>query len=634
MTYLGPPRYLRAFAEAGQRLLSGLEATYRERGFAVFEFLIARESERDDLAFVAFTSRPPAHSQNSRLLDDIALLEENATIVPPRESAPERLQEISAALELRRIMKRRFGNGDAADLIEIHEPTLVQEAYSEIDKLMGRYEGVKIPTDVGAAAVIYRAWQRGLIDERIFEGLVQFGSERWNLAHLVERMAYRLGLTDATLRGEGDGILDGRRWREAPPDYLSLWTEYSLIHRLRYDDNTKNVVMIHYPLVVEKDCFLGFAYFISHCDNTDDLNDADKYIRRRALLSALFEEPFKFIARENAIKSISVEDEQHSVVVQAARVIFPCFEISDVDNSHAPPPGAIRRRLASWTAFLPDNSVASAWLTQELRLLETALRGPADAVAGVREEEAIGAKAVQYQQKRMREARAPMSGYESDVLWKAARSGINGDLYGIVEVDGGYIAYVGDVQGKGIFAVMAWEAYRNVITSILRTTSDVSTFLRRLHERAREANLLQIDMAIAHVDAATGRCTLAKTGTARAAVLRRSEYVPVTESHFGIISAPTTKPDAIIEPAVFDLVAGDTVLLFTDGVTDATNDDEEEFGAERLARYVRPLGGHPPSAVAAHIDYVLTEFVHGAPRIDDVTILIIQRLMPNAIPST
>jgi len=624
MTYLGPPRHLRAFAEAGQRLLSGFDAARGDAGFAVFKFLIASQSEHNDLAFVPFTSRPPAHSQNARLLADIALLEENASIVPPRESKSMRLQEISAAIELRQKMKRRFGTSDAADLAEIHEPTLVMEACTEIDRLVSRYEGARIPTDVGASAVVYRAWQRGLIDRRVFDGLVQFGGEHLKLVNLVEGMARGIGLTDAAINADGEGLLDGRRWRETPPDYLAPWTEYSLVHRLRYDDNTKNVVMVHYPLVVDRDCFLGFAYFITRCDDQTRWGNTAEYLRRRELLCALFEEPFKFIARENAIKSISTEDEHQSVVVQAARVLYPCFEVGDLEHA-GQAFGNGRRQLAKWTAFLPDNSVASAWLTNELRLLEITLRAPADAVAGVHEEEAIGAKAVQYQQRRMQQARTQMSGYSSDVLWKAARSGINGDLYGIVAVENGYVAYVGDVQGKGVFAVMAWEAYRNVIASVLRETSDVATFLRRLHERAREANLLQIDVAVAHCDARTGRCTLLKTGTATIAVLRKNEYIPIITSHYGIIGATTTKADAEIWPTVVDLMAGDKVLLFTDGVTDAINNEGEEFGSERLARHVRSLGADTPSAVVTHIENVLSEFVHGAPRNDDVTILVIER---------
>ena len=73
------------------------------------------------------------------------------------------------------------------------------------------------------------------------------------------------------------------------------------------------------------------------------------------------------------------------------------------------------------------------------------------------------------------------------------------------------------------------------------------------------------------------------------------------------------------------LAPGDTLVLYTDGVTEAMDAANEEFGMERLQAVF--TGGAPQSAEAANeaVFAAVREFVNGAPQSDDITCLTLRR---------
>jgi len=74
------------------------------------------------------------------------------------------------------------------------------------------------------------------------------------------------------------------------------------------------------------------------------------------------------------------------------------------------------------------------------------------------------------------------------------------------------------------------------------------------------------------------------------------------------------------------LEVGDTLFLYTDGLSEAGNDkSEDEYGVDRVTRLVRQQAAHPPAElISACLDDLRT-FVAGAPRLDDLTLLAIKR---------
>jgi sigma-B regulation protein RsbU (phosphoserine phosphatase) len=75
------------------------------------------------------------------------------------------------------------------------------------------------------------------------------------------------------------------------------------------------------------------------------------------------------------------------------------------------------------------------------------------------------------------------------------------------------------------------------------------------------------------------------------------------------------------------LAGGDLLLLYTDGITEAANHDEEEFGLPRLIESCFQHREEPLRELARQIERDLERFVLGVPFVDDRTFVMIRRLI-------
>jgi sigma-B regulation protein RsbU (phosphoserine phosphatase) len=85
-------------------------------------------------------------------------------------------------------------------------------------------------------------------------------------------------------------------------------------------------------------------------------------------------------------------------------------------------------------------------------------------------------------------------------------------------------------------------------------------------------------------------------------------------------------PDATYSATETRLGIGDTLVLYTDGITEAANPDEEMFERERLIEVCREHRKEPPEELAASIHSATDAFVAGHPYHDDRTLIILRRV--------
>jgi sigma-B regulation protein RsbU (phosphoserine phosphatase) len=83
--------------------------------------------------------------------------------------------------------------------------------------------------------------------------------------------------------------------------------------------------------------------------------------------------------------------------------------------------------------------------------------------------------------------------------------------------------------------------------------------------------------------------------------------------------------DAEYELHEINLVAHDTVVMYTDGITEAMNDQWEQFGTERLEAVVKQHSKASPEELTEHILEAIRQFTLGASQSDDSTLLILRR---------
>ncbi|MDX6378887.1 MAG: hypothetical protein QOE98_3190 [Gaiellaceae bacterium] len=207
-------------------------------------------------------------------------------------------------------------------------------------------------------------------------------------------------------------------------------------------------------------------------------------------------------------------------------------------------------------------------------------------------------------------------------------SEVGGDFYDVFDVDGAWMVVIGDVTGKGPEAASVTSLARYTMRTAAEYESSPAGVLQRLNAallgpERRQLCTVVCGRIVAGPDG-SAIVTLACAGHPAPFRLRdgRAEPTPVAGPLLGAF-----ENSRWIERTVH-LAAGESLVLYTDGVTD-TRGDEERFGVDRLASVLAAASDLEPDEVATRIDEALTEFQRGAQR-DDVALLVMRAGGPAA----
>jgi sigma-B regulation protein RsbU (phosphoserine phosphatase) len=207
---------------------------------------------------------------------------------------------------------------------------------------------------------------------------------------------------------------------------------------------------------------------------------------------------------------------------------------------------------------------------------------------------------------------------------------ISGDYYDYIDLENQKLGIaVADVSGKGVPAGLLMAMCRSVLRSVAAGEMSPSLALvavnRQLFPDIRED--MFISMAYGILDAATGRLTLSRAGhepalffqkeTDRVEMLRSPGLALGIDS--GAVFERVTRDQEVV------LKSGDCILFYTDGVKEAQDHREEEFGVDRMCeafRLAAPLGAE---AVLARMQEELKKFTGDGPQMDDITLVVIEK---------
>jgi sigma-B regulation protein RsbU (phosphoserine phosphatase) len=131
-----------------------------------------------------------------------------------------------------------------------------------------------------------------------------------------------------------------------------------------------------------------------------------------------------------------------------------------------------------------------------------------------------------------------------------------------------------------------------------------------------------VTMVAGVLDPATGTVDFANAGHVPPLVISRNgvEQLKTTDMVVGLFAHASYRNQRVT------LDGGDSIVLFTDGVTEAENDAEEQIGIEPVAAIVTTLHGAPAPRILETIDARVREFVGEAAAADDVTMLALSRV--------
>lgn len=207
---------------------------------------------------------------------------------------------------------------------------------------------------------------------------------------------------------------------------------------------------------------------------------------------------------------------------------------------------------------------------------------------------------------------------------------VGGDYYDVIHVGPmkaaavEHLVCVVDISGKGIFASLLMSNIQATLRALVcreNTLPVVAQTANDLLYATTPANRYATAMLLIY-EAATGACRWINCGHTDGIVVRADgsvEMLPCTGMALGLFPART------YDEQTFELRAGDLLAIYSDGVTDAQNEAEEEFGSERL---VEVLKRHAAASAAEVVDRVfeaIDAFAGSAPQFDDITMLAMKR---------
>ena len=208
--------------------------------------------------------------------------------------------------------------------------------------------------------------------------------------------------------------------------------------------------------------------------------------------------------------------------------------------------------------------------------------------------------------------------------WQAARQ-VGGDFYDFLPLgDDKWGIVIADVADKGVPAALFMAVSRTILRTVAFNREDPAHVLMRTNEIiAREARSdLFVTIFYGVWDPATEQFTYANAGHNPPLLLQPNGAFRPLLGHgiaLGIL------PETHMKSQTMQLRPGETIILYTDGVTEALNEDFDEFGLDRLQAAARTAARQPVADIVSHITGNIRDHVGQTPQFDDMTLIILKR---------
>jgi sigma-B regulation protein RsbU (phosphoserine phosphatase) len=220
-----------------------------------------------------------------------------------------------------------------------------------------------------------------------------------------------------------------------------------------------------------------------------------------------------------------------------------------------------------------------------------------------------------------------LEGYDLAAHNRPARQ-CGGDYYDVLPVTNGaqpaHLFCVADVSGKGLPASLLMSNVQATLRALLGHHTSLAELSARTSELlyATTPSNKYVTAIMAQVETATGSIRYVNAGHSGGLLLRAGgeyQWLKPTGTPIGLL------PGMPYDEESFQLERGDLLALFSDGIPEAQNDAEEEYGEARLLEYVRKVQDAPANQIVAGAFAEIDLFTHDVPQFDDITLLVIKR---------
>ena len=219
-------------------------------------------------------------------------------------------------------------------------------------------------------------------------------------------------------------------------------------------------------------------------------------------------------------------------------------------------------------------------------------------------------------------------GWEFSAVYKTAKE-VGGDLYDFIleEDKPDFVEFaVADVTGKGVPAALFMASMRSILRTLAQHSDSPPYILQKAnHSILEDMNApLFLSCLFGRLNLVTGDIQLANAGHDWPIWVKSATQEVETIELPGFVLGMFKKIEP--EETEFQIQPGDSLVIFTDGVTEARNEAGEFFDDERLLDTLKANTHKSAGEISQSIVNAVDRFTNGHPRTDDLTLVVIKRL--------
>ncbi len=204
---------------------------------------------------------------------------------------------------------------------------------------------------------------------------------------------------------------------------------------------------------------------------------------------------------------------------------------------------------------------------------------------------------------------------------------VGGDFYDFFMLDDDHIALViADVSGKGVPAALFMVVAKTLLKNQASFNRSPKAILEAVNNQLCENNSAEMFVTawMCIFEISTGKCVAANAGHEFPAVRKANGDFELIHDRHGFVLAGFE--DSRYTEYEFNVEKGGTLFVYTDGVAEATNADNQLFGTDRMIKALNIDSSAAPADILENIKKSIDEFVGDAPQFDDITMLCIKRM--------
>jgi sigma-B regulation protein RsbU (phosphoserine phosphatase) len=216
------------------------------------------------------------------------------------------------------------------------------------------------------------------------------------------------------------------------------------------------------------------------------------------------------------------------------------------------------------------------------------------------------------------------TGLEAHAILHPAQE-VGGDLYEVLpRSDGNLLAVMGDVSGKGIPAALFMAVTMTLVRAMAPDSRRPEEILRRINDAlaAHNPHTMFVTLQCAIYDVRTGQLDYASAGHPPAVLIRegKAQFLPLKPGMMAGIMAGLSAPGQSVQ-----LLPGDLVVFYTDGVTEAFDAAGDLYGESSLLEELAGQSGHTAAETTDAVLRSVRGHAGECPQSDDITVLALKR---------